>query len=124
MFGIGVAVEMISGLSPCPRLRVFVHLAAGLEHLDEGLLRDVHLADGLHALLALLLLFEELSFAGDVAAVAFGRDVLAKRADAVAGDDLPADGGLERDFEQMAVDFFREAHEQAPAASSSPQSCR
>jgi hypothetical protein len=36
--------------------------------------------DGLHALLALLLLLEELALAGDVAAVALGGDVLAEGA--------------------------------------------
>jgi hypothetical protein len=47
-----------------------------LERLDEGLLRNVHLAELAHALLALLLLVEELALAGDVAAVALGRHVL------------------------------------------------
>ena len=47
---------------------VLVHLERG----DERLLRDFHLAELTHLLLALLLLVEKLSLAGDVAAIAFG----------------------------------------------------
>lgn len=39
-----------------------------LQHFNERLLRDVHVADGLHALLALFLFLEELAFARDVTA--------------------------------------------------------
>lgn len=49
-----------------------VHLEGG----DERLLRDLDLAELAHALLALLLLVEELALAGDVAAVALGGDIL------------------------------------------------
>src|SRR5215204_3980499 len=49
------------------------------EGLDERLLGDVHLSDGPHPLLALLLLLEELALAGDVPAVQLGGDVLAER---------------------------------------------
>jgi hypothetical protein len=41
-------------------------------------------ADHLHALLALLLLLEQLALAGDVTAVALGEHVLADRADVLA----------------------------------------
>lgn len=47
-----------------------------VEDGHEGLLRHTHLADGLHALLALCLLVEELLLARDIAAVALGGDVL------------------------------------------------
>src|SRR3954468_4034585 len=67
---------------------------ARFEHGEEGLLRDVDLADRLHALLAFLLLFPELSLAGDVAAVTFGRDVLPHGADCFASNDFSADGCL------------------------------
>ena len=43
-----------------------------LEHGHEGFLRHVDRADGLHALLALGLLLEQLLLARDVAAVAPG----------------------------------------------------
>src|SRR5262245_50101603 len=48
-----------------------------LERGDERLLRNLDLAELAHALLALLLLLEELALARHVAAVAFGGDVLA-----------------------------------------------
>src|SRR4051794_19679764 len=54
---------------------------------DEGLLRDVDPPDGLHPLLALLLLLQQLALAGDVAAVALGEHILAHRPDVLPGDD-------------------------------------
>ena len=45
--------------------------------IDERLLRHLHMAEHLHALLASLLLFEQLALTGDVAAVALGEHVLA-----------------------------------------------
>src|SRR5215813_12943647 len=55
------------------RLGLVAHLEGG----DEGGLGDLHLAELAHALLALLLLLEELSFARDVATVALREHVLA-----------------------------------------------
>jgi hypothetical protein len=49
-----------------------IHLQRG----NERLLRDVDLAELAHALLALLLLLQQLALARDVAAVAFRGDVL------------------------------------------------
>src|SRR4051794_6957713 len=69
--------------------------AAGGQGGDEGLLRNVDPPDGLHPLLALLLLLQQLALTGDVAAVALGQDVLADGADVLAGDDARADGGLD-----------------------------
>src|ERR687893_598298 len=40
--------------------------------------------------------------------LALGRHVLAHRLDRLAGDDLAADGGLERDLEEVAVDRSEE----------------
>src|SRR5207253_7636769 len=71
---------------------------------EERLLRDLDLADHLHALLAGLLLLQELALARDVAAVALGDDVLAQRLDRLARDDLPADRGLDRNVELLARD--------------------
>src|SRR5207249_11480540 len=45
------------------------------QHREKGFLRNINLADALHAAFALFLFFEELAFARDVAAVAFGQDV-------------------------------------------------
>ena len=66
-----------------------------LQRRDESLLRDVDLAERAHLLLPGLLLVEELAFAGDVAAIALGGDVLAQGGDRLPGDDVAADGGLE-----------------------------
>jgi len=114
----------------------------GVQDRHERLLRDVNHADGLHALLAFLLLLQQLvrdslgppgprvSRTGDVTAVAFGRDVLAEGSDGLpltqpyrvkglAGDDFVAEGGLERDFEHVAGDLFLQPRDQ-PAAASLP----
>ena len=90
-------------------------LALDLQHLDERFLRNLYLAELAHALLALFLLFEELALAGDVAAVAFGGHVLAHGGDGLAGDDLAADGRLDRDLEHVAGDQVLQllAHEAA-----------
>ena len=68
-----------------------IHLQRG----DEGLLRDVDLAELAHALLAFLLLLQQLAFAHHVAAVAFRGNVLAEGAHGFARDDLAADRRLE-----------------------------
>src|SRR3954452_15647123 len=53
----------------------------GLEHRQEGLLRNLDGAHHLHALFAFLLLLQQLALAADVAAVALGGDVLAEGVD-------------------------------------------
>jgi hypothetical protein len=68
-----------------------------------------------HLLFALLLLVEELALAGDVAAVAFRGDVLAHLAHVVAGDDLAADRGLDRDLEHLRRDDLGELLAQVAA---------
>src|SRR5580704_17333988 len=89
-----------------------VHLEGG----DEGRLRDLDVADLAHPLLALLLLLEKLLLAADVAAVALGQHVLAQRADRLAGDDAPADRGLDGDLEELARDQVFQPLAQRPAA--------
>src|SRR5574340_408130 len=79
-------------------------LAARLQHGQERLLRDLDAADGLHPLLAGLLLLEELLLAGDVTAVALGEHVLPERLDRLARDDLRADRRLHGDVEHLAGD--------------------
>src|SRR5229473_1264481 len=74
------------------------------ERGDEGGLRDFDLAELAHPLFAFLLLFEELAFAGDVAAIAFGQHVLAQRLDRLARHHPAAERGLDRDLEQLARD--------------------
>jgi putative addiction module antidote len=57
-------------------------------------LRDADAAVFAHALFALFLFFEQLPLPGGVAAVAFGGDVLAERANRLSRDDLAADRDL------------------------------
>uniref|UniRef100_A0A0N4ZLE2 Glucosamine_iso domain-containing protein n=1 Tax=Parastrongyloides trichosuri TaxID=131310 RepID=A0A0N4ZLE2_PARTI len=83
---------------------------------DEGFLRDLDLAELAHPLLALLLLLQQLALAGDVATVALGRHVLAQGADGLAGDDLAADGRLDRDGEHVRRDQLLHLLDHAAAA--------
>src|SRR3954462_8055504 len=83
-------------------LKLFFTVRAHPENGEERLLRDVHFADPLHALLAFLLFLEQLPLARDVAAVTLGQHVLAHRLDGLARDDAAADGGLNRNLEHLA----------------------
>jgi hypothetical protein len=83
---------------------------------DEGGLGDVDLAELAHPLFAFFLLFEQLSFARHVAAVAFSEDVLAQRLDRLARDDAAADRRLDRDLEELARDQILQPLAQRPAA--------
>src|SRR5687768_12955842 len=56
-----------------------------LQHRQERLLGDLDASHALHALLAFLLLLEQLSLARDVAAVTLGEHVLAQRLHRLAG---------------------------------------
>ena len=94
--------------------------SAHLERGQEGFLRDLDLADLAHALLALLLLLQELALAGDVAAVALGQHVLAERLDRLAGDDPAADRGLDRHLELLPRDQLLELLADAAALGSRP----
>src|SRR5579862_647278 len=92
--------ESCAAREPCPRSWTRCRSSPALPHLifqaqdgHEGFLRQLDAPDALHALFAGLLLLEQLALAGDVAAVAFGEDVLAYRADGFARDDLSADCG-------------------------------
>src|SRR3954453_8426846 len=67
--------ELPSGV----RSALAVAVGADLEHRQERLLGHLDPADLLHALLAFLLLLEQLALARDVAAVALGDHVLAHR---------------------------------------------
>ncbi len=87
-----------------------------IQHRHKRLLRDRHRPDVLHALLALLLLFEEFAFAAHVAAVALCQDVLAEGFDGFSRDDLAADRGLDGDFELVAGDLFAEFGAEGAAA--------
>src|SRR6185437_1646695 len=98
------------------RIELEFLLFADLQHGEERLLRNVHLADPLHALLALFLLFEQLALAADVATVALGDDVLADGGDGLAGDDLRADGRLNSHLEHLPRNQFTHLRDQGLAA--------
>ena len=66
-------------------------LLVHLEDRHKRLLRDLDRSDGLHTLLALFLLLEQLALTRDIAAVALSKNVLATRLDGGTGDDLVAD---------------------------------
>jgi hypothetical protein len=80
----------------------------GRQSSDEGLLGHLDPADHLHALLALLLLLQELALARDVAAVALREDVLAHGADGLPRDDARADRGLDGHLELLPRDQLLE----------------
>ncbi len=68
----------------------------------------VDLADLLHLLLPLLLLFPEFALAGDIAAIAFCGDVFGDGADRFSGNDLAADRRLDRHFEELLRDHLHQ----------------
>ena len=87
-----------------------------VEHGEERLLRHLDPAHLLHALLACLLLLEQLALSGDVAAVALGEHVLAACLDGLAGDDPRADRRLDRDVEHLPRNLLAQLVDEAPAA--------
>ena len=74
------------------------------EHGHKSRLGYFDPADLPHALFTLFLFFEQFAFAGDVASVALGSNVLADSLDRFAGDDLGSDGRLKRNVELLAGD--------------------
>src|SRR6267142_4774464 len=89
---------------------------SNFENGEEGFLRDVHLADALHAAFAFFLFFEEFAFARNVAAVALGENVFADSCNGLAGDHTAADGGLDGDFKHLAGYQLAETRDQVAAA--------
>src|SRR4029078_300416 len=77
-----------------------------LEHGQERLLWHLDPPDLLHPALALLLLLQQLALTAGVTRGALGVDVLAERLDGLAGDDLGADGGLDRHVVLLARDLL------------------
>src|SRR5215211_1551064 len=83
---------------------------------EEGFLWYLYAAHLFHAALAFFLLLEELALAGYVAAVAFGRDVLAVGADGLARDHTFAHRGLHRHLELLAGDQLFELLDERASA--------
>src|SRR5690625_3919547 len=74
------------------------------QRVDESFLRNLDPAELAHALLACLLPVEQLAFPADIAAIALSRHILPHGRDRLARDDAPANGGLDRDLEQVLRD--------------------
>src|SRR5712691_7219850 len=91
--------------SPCHLVTLSSSRLVRLQHRQKRLLRDLDLADLLHALLAGRLLGPELALARDVAAVALGGHIFLDRGNRLAGDNAAADGRLNGDLEQVPVDL-------------------
>ncbi|CAN4021999.1 Antirestriction protein (ArdA), partial [Dysosmobacter welbionis] len=81
-------------------------LLVQLEHCEKCLRRDLHASQGAHLFLALLLLFQQLLLAADVAAVALGQHILPHSLDGLPGDDPAANGRLDRHLEQLPGDVL------------------
>ena len=71
------------------RMRRCPSIGIKLEHRHKRFLRNLHRTELAHALLALLLLLEELLFTCDIAAVTLGQNVLAHRLYCFTSDDFP-----------------------------------
>src|SRR5215467_87509 len=95
----------------CSSFRLFV---LDLQYRKESLLGYLDRAHLLHALLARLLLLEQLAFSRDVAAVAFRQHVLAQRFHRLARDDMRAYGRLHRDVEHLPRDQLAHPRDQIP----------
>src|SRR2546426_957703 len=87
-----------------PRKAVWMARLVKLQDRQKRLLWDLERSHLLHALLSLFLLLEQLALARHVAPIALGGDVLAQRADRLAGDHFGPDRGLDHDLEQLARD--------------------
>src|SRR5215471_13975466 len=96
------AMTPVSAVSRNSMRAKFTLFFSDLKDGEKRLLGNLDAPDGFHALLARLLFLEELLLSSHIAAVALGEHVLAQRLDCLAGDDLPADGGLDRHVEHLA----------------------
>src|SRR5579862_4912533 len=87
-----------------------------VQHRKEGFLWHLDGPDLLHALLAFLLLLEQLALARDVTAVALRDHVLSARLHRFARDDARADGRLNRHVEELTRNLLSQPLDERPAA--------
>src|SRR6516164_6803466 len=80
-----------------------------LQRRQKCFLRNLYLAELFHALLAFLLPAQQLALARDVAAIAFGHDILAEGSYDFACNDTATNGGLDDDLEHLPWDEVFEA---------------
>ena len=88
----------------------------GGEDGQERLLGDLDRADGLHPLLAGLLLLQQLPLPGDVAPVALGRHVLHECPDRLPRNYTPSDGRLQGNLEELTRNLLPQNFDVAPSA--------
>src|SRR6266436_644744 len=112
----GAITERRTCVGTAHQISLFVAGGGYFEDGEEGFLRNIDLADALHALFAFFLFFEEFAFAGYVTAVALGQNVFAYRCDRFAGDHAAADGGLNGHLEHLPWNQFAQACHQVAAA--------
>src|SRR5260370_39022275 len=109
--------EGILALGSAISITSAVRSLVGLEHGQEGFLRNRYLPHVLHALLPGCLLGPQLALTGDIAPVAFCRHVFLDRGDRLAADDPTANGRLDSDLEEVAFAFAAQFLNQFAAAS-------
>src|SRR5258708_39221681 len=93
-----------------------VTVRADLQTREKSFLGYIDAADPLYSFFAFLLFFEELAFAGNIAAVALRNNVLANRRDGLASDDFRPDRGLNRHLEHLPGDELPHLRNQRLAA--------
>src|SRR5688500_14018625 len=74
------------------------------EDCQERFLWDLYAAHFLHALLAFLLLLEQLSFSRDITAVTLRNHILPERLHRLTRNHFVSNRGLDRNFEQLSGD--------------------
>ena len=84
------------------RYKLLWMVLADFQYRKESLLRNFHIANLFHTLLTFFLLVEKFALTRDVAAVAFGGNVLAEGFDGASRYDFGADGGLDGYVELMS----------------------
>src|SRR6202789_2050884 len=106
-----------STLLPCYGFvhRSMILLFADLENRQECLLGNVDFADPLHALFAFFLFLQQFALSADVSAVTLGDDVFADGGNSLPGDDLRADGSLNRHLEHLPWNQFAHLRDESAA---------
>ena len=109
----------IALLQPCDNNSCHPALLGGvlvdLQNCHEGVLRDLDLAECLHALLSSSLLLEKLLLAAYIATIALGEDILSQGRELLGRNHLDSQASLDRDLELLPRDVLLELFDQALA---------
>ena len=90
-------------------------LRVHFEHSDKGFAGNLHSAKLAHTLFPFLLFLQQFLFSGDIAAVAFGQNILSHRLYRLPGNDLASDGGLYRNLKLLSRDHVLQLFCDAPS---------